>query len=260
MSSKLDPKQKAQRTNAAKVITGMGASTAFFVITLFYTMGVFFNALSSGASYFGLYSGFMGRPAGITDLTGDAILLQAGLWLLALIPSILICAGLWTLCFRAREPNGSLNGPLFLIKGAVIAQFCLIFLLILVMQGALIASLSFINIERFALSGRLAAGLSQAVIGGVILLIAGMAAALVFYFINILKTVNMAISTLQTGQRWGDVPTPLIVMNYLFAAVNFISAGFEISRGNAASAVSAICTAAFLAGLSASLSAVRRGL
>ena len=249
-----------QQSEAAKVITGMGASTAFFVITLLYTMSVFFNALSSGSSFLGLYGGATGRPGGFSDLAGGSVLWQTGLMLLALTPSVLICVGLWNLCFGSRNQNAGLTGPLYLIKGAVIAQFSILFLLNLVVEAALVVSLSFIRGGGFALAGRLAGGLSQMILGTVIVLIAGITFLLVLYMIHILKAADVMIRSLQTGERWGDVPAPLIVMNYIFAALNLVSAGLDIRGGNAAAAASAICAAAFLAGMSASLSTLKRSL
>jgi hypothetical protein len=248
-----------KKTKESGFIIGNGASTTFFVLILFYTMSVFFFAFASGSSFLGAYGGLLGHPGGGGVLAGSSEVWQIILMLASLLPSILICAGLWLLCFAFRGKGEGAIGNLLLIKGAVAAQFVLIFALIAVIFAALFVNLNFVTINSYPLADRLTDGMSQTVTVVVLFALLAAAALLVMYFLSILKAANMVIKTLRTGERRGFIPMPLIIMNCGFSLLNIVGAGFDVNRGNAAASAAAICMAAFLLGTAALLNVVRRG-
>jgi hypothetical protein len=261
MSSKLDPRQKDQRSRAGKTIVKMASSTSFLVITLFFTMSVIFSALSSGESFFGIYGGLLGNPAGAAALAQGEYLPLAVLILLGIAPSMMICAGLWTFCLESRKKGGGLQaGSLNFIRGAVIAQFGLIFLLIIMVLSALFVSFSFVTLEPFSWGSLVAGGKRDLGLGFTMLAAAAIAAVMAVYMRGILITLRLTIDSLRTGARRGEVPLLLVIINYGLSAVSLIGAGFDISKGYAAAAVAGIFTAAFLLGLAASLSIMRKTL
>ncbi|MCL2002814.1 MAG: hypothetical protein FWG72_02280 [Oscillospiraceae bacterium] len=245
-------------TKETQFMVGAGASTSFFVLTLLYTMSVFFFAFASGSSFLGVYGGLMGHPGGGGGLAGAPGLLQIVLILLSLIPSILICSGLWLLCFALRNQSGGAIGYLVLIKGAVIAQFALMFTLIAVIEAALFVSLPFVRLPSFPLAERITSGLSQIVSGFALFALLAAAGGLAIYLIFILRTLGMAIGTLRAGERRGFVPMPLILINSAFALLNLVCAGMDASRGNMAASAASVCAGFFLIGLAALLTVVRR--
>ncbi|MDR0293152.1 MAG: hypothetical protein LBH95_03255 [Oscillospiraceae bacterium] len=253
--------RQSARSKAFNVIAGTGASTAFFITVLFYTVSVFFNALSSGSSFMGVYGGLLGRlNAAAPLLAEDALLPQLILSLLGLAPSVLICAGLWVLFSESRKKAGSPAGTLRFIKIAVIAQFSLLFILAAVIETAMFTAFLNKKPEFLAPIEGITKGIRKVEALGAILAVIAAAGVLIFYFAGILKAVNTAVRSLYAGERRGSIPPWLIVMNYIFALINLTCAGFEIAGGNAAAAVSAVCAAAFLAGMAASLGAVRHRL
>jgi hypothetical protein len=256
---RLDVKQKTQRTKAGKIITGAGGSTAFFVITLFFTMSVFFNALSSGSSFLGVYSSFLGRPGGFTVLAegGGA---RLPLFLAALFPSVVICAGLWKVFFNSRRMSGNLIVTLTVIKIAVILHFAFLFLLTAAILAALFLAFSFTNPENFAWGEELTAGLANIELSISFVGTVGVGALMAFYLHGVLKAVGMAADTLRTGERWGDVPPHLLTINRILACLGLVGTGIELYFKNGAAAASAVCMSAFLLCISASLDTVRREL
>lgn len=246
-------------TKESGFIAGNGASTAFFVLVLLYTMSVFFFAFASGSSFLGVYGGLMGHPGGGGGLAGGSGMWQVVLMLISLVPSMLICAGLWLLCFAFRNNSGGAINHLLWIRGAVTAQFILIFALIAVVEAALFVNLDFVTIGSYPLADRLAGGMSQLVTGILLFALPAAAALLAVYFVNILRAAGMVIRTLRTGERRGFIPMPLIIMNCCFSLLNLVNTGLNVSRGYAAAAAASICMAAFLLGMAAVLNAVRRG-
>jgi hypothetical protein len=102
-------------------------------------------------------------------------------------------------------------------------------------------------------------GMSQPLIILAFFAVLASAGLLFIYLLCILRAINMALRTLRTGERRGYIPMPLIIINSCFALLNFIGAGFDVSRGNGAAAAAAICMSAFLLGMAAVLNVVRRG-
>jgi hypothetical protein len=246
-------------TKESGVVIKAGASTAFFALVLLYTMSVFFFAFASGESFFGLYGALLGHPGGGGVLMGGMGIGRIILQLISLLPSILICAGLWLLCFSLRSKDSGSIRHLLLLKCAAALQFCLIFMLIAVVKAALFVNINIVTLQSYALADRIISGLSQPTVIIAFFALLAAAGALLAYALFIFKAIDMAVKTLRTGQRRGFVPMPLIILNSAFAAINLAGAGFDITRGNAAAAVAGICMAAFLLGMSAMLTVVRRG-
>jgi hypothetical protein len=236
-----------------------GASTSFFVLVLLYTMSVFFFAFASGSSFTGIYGGLLGHPGGGGELAGGADIWQLVLILVSLAPSVVICAALWLLCFALRAQSGGAISYLNVIKAAVVVQFTLMFMLIAVIEAAVFVNFNFVNLSSYPLANRITSGMSQITLGFALFALLAAAGILGIYLINILRAADMAVRTLRTGERRGFVPMPLIILNSSFALLNLVCAGFDVSRGNTAAAVAAVCMAFFLIGLSLFLTVVRRG-
>jgi hypothetical protein len=260
MSRRLDPKQKELRSRPTKAIIKAGSSSAFYVMTLFYTMSVFFGALSSGSSFFTVYGNFLGRPDAISGLFDTDSLLRVAVLVLALAPGIMICAGLWLLSAHFRKKTSNPGGLLSMIKAAVVLQFSMIFILIAVIGAAIFNSFQFVRINQFAWGAEFTRGLSTVTLTVAFFGMIGLAAAMTVYFICIIRVIRMVADTMAAGERIGDIPSVLIYINYILAAFNLISAGADVVHGNGAAAVSAVCMTAFLVVTGASLSSLRQEL
>ncbi|MCL1807644.1 MAG: hypothetical protein FWG31_08090 [Oscillospiraceae bacterium] len=256
-------KGTASNTSSSKSVDAIiktGASTSFFVITVFFTMSVFFTALSSGTSALGVYGAFIGNLGGAAELIEGNYLVQTILHLVSLVPSICICAGLWMIFLGFRSSNTVKTSALTFIKGAVAAQFIITITLIAFILGTVVTALSFISIEPFDLGWRIAHGQRDAVLVLIVIAIIAAAVVMIKVLFNIIGVLDMAVKSLRSGKRYGDIPAFLIAINLIIAVLNFAAAIYEVTKGNAAAAVSGICAAAFLTGMAASLSVVKRRL
>jgi len=222
--------------SAAGAVKAAGGSPVFLIAVLLYTAGVAISA----AGYFGPAGGLFG-PGSPGGLSGAAV----G-YLLALVPQVLICIGLWAffVACRGRGPvvgtaglslikSGTVIYLVFVFIAAAITFFIGVFVGVLFANGGSLASLT-------ALTDFIEQNIpwDLTIIFGIFLIVAIVALAVlilvIIYFFAVLRIINAA-RLAATGKPHKRVTAFVPVLNFLAAAlflISLVSSGAVLASRN----------------------------
>ncbi|MDP4119930.1 MAG: zinc ribbon domain-containing protein [Bacillota bacterium] len=239
---------------AQNVIKSAGSSMIFLVATILVSLSLLFSIIngfipvninhifentnfreSLGSNYSNVYDVF-------TKYQG----FFSGFSLIALIPTLLICIGLWLFyftCKDANNPNIKTSG-LTIIKGVIIFNFIITCLIPLFFLMALIIASTSLNSLDIPGSG------GGAAIGVMLILFILSCVIVIFpmiYCIFIIKSINNLKRTAQNVSPAMPISNFVAVMNIIFGSISVLAVLSNInSFPSVFSVIASFCSAASL--------------
>ncbi|MCL2013566.1 MAG: hypothetical protein FWG69_01115 [Oscillospiraceae bacterium] len=217
-------------TKGSKRYLKAGASTAFFTASLLYTVSMLFKAVLS-FSIIPLLTGdvFAG--------TGDAFILSSRILVFStpfmLIPSGLICVGMWIFCYSSRKAVNDSNNTAIPLKGMKlirigVVSLAAVYILLILFMLYLFANITVI-LEDSSLNSDI---ISRSVVFFSFLLFFCAVIPDAVYFLGLFKTLNAAVKTLKKGTDFEYIPLSFLVFGFILAAVKIITAIMSLIDGN----------------------------
>lgn len=171
--------------------------------------------------------------------------------IISLIPSALICAGLWLLYANAKGKNGSTINPrgftferVSVIINMVLLCFVCVILVLIVAAVIMFAS-SGLSLELGGYTYELEnPEIIVGIMGFLLVFILALLALMIVYYVKALTTIKAVTFTMMTGQPNDKISQFLIVMLYITGGIGALS-GLTSLFTDFLSGINSLCSAAF---------------
>lgn len=262
--------QQMQQVPAVALLKNTLSSGLFLAVVILFTVTVIFSFVNAmGATdtervvadleaafyeYESMYGVDMsGMMEGMQDAAELMIAWQPiGIFasLVGLIPTVLICIGLWLLYATGKSQNGFMRtGGLTVIKVATLISLVLycaamVFLiLICILVVALVPSMVAESPDVSAADADMITSIVVMIFAIILIMVAAILAMMVVYYVKILKTLKAVKFTMVTGQPNDKVSMFLIVILFIGGVSSALS-GLTAVLVSPIAGLSTLCTAA----------------